>query len=128
LDQGLLQGHGQSLLGTVGGGDEGVQARQFQEAAEPADTGGAVEVKNQMQSQDETAKEVLSSGAFAESNEVGVGVRVLRTSEPVLQRRAWHTLLASERSLRQRFLVGMVKRVQRLGDSGAVRTARLWPW
>jgi hypothetical protein len=123
-----LQEYGQSLLGAVGGGDEGVQSRQFQETAESADPGGAIDVKDQMQGEDETAEEVLSGGAFAEGGEVGVTVGVLRTLEPVLQCRAWHTVLACKGSLGARFVIGTVKSVQSLGDRDAVRTAGLWPW
>ena len=127
----LAQGFGQSVLGAVGRGDEGVEASLDEEAAEVADAAGAGLVEGGMGGQDEAAQEAFAGHAVQEGSHVGlVGVAVvvlLLASQPVVEGGVRDTgLLGELASGRVRWLA-VAEVVEGLRGVGATPAEGVWP-
>ena len=123
-DQVVLEVAGQGLLAAVGGGDEVIQLAQAEEMGQETQSGVSGQVEDQVQCQQETAEEAITSGAFQESAEFGFEVRVLPLLLPVLQGGAWHAGLLGKLSPGG---AGVVVVVEGMGSLGTSPTKGLWP-
>jgi hypothetical protein len=87
VGQRSLQQGGQVLLNAVGGGQEGRQLRQFQEATKGPNASGAMLLKDQVQGQQQTLEEGEARGRIEESNDCGGGLGAPLTLPPVTEGR-----------------------------------------
>ena len=127
----LAQGFGQSVLGTVGRGDEGVEAGLDEEAAQVADAAGAGLVEAGMGGEDEAAEEAFAGWALQEGSQLGVlgveVVEVLLSSDPVVEGGVRDAGLASELASGGVGLLGIAEVVEGLCGVAAAPAEGVWP-